>query len=464
MMPKLKSINIFDIVLFVTLIVLIFPFIFLHFFSFPCGDDVMFGSGLKNPNFQWKLNGGRLTAYYLMHYSPVMNLTYFRIAPLIGIFLLLLTLYKILSYKIKNLSILSKINICLAFQLSLYLLMPATSSQFYWYTGFVVYYIPFIFIFTFLLFTFNYTDKNLKFYSTILLLSLLNIILSFWHEIYAGLLLMLSATYLFLNVIRGKKFHVTNFIAASQIIVGLINVFFVLNAPGNVSRLSRSKGSSTELSIETGVNISSNLWDIGWHSFLEVWITNYIFLALLLILLVAYSGYFQISDKNMKWYEHLIHLFLLLTITLFTFLPAVVANKGIGWKRIYNPNCMVFVSFVFFYILWKGKYLFKKYDLKSVKYFFLSKYLSLIIFLLCVYFSPNSVKLAYKDLTGGKAHKYKIEMDERIELLTYDVPSVKLKKTSFRPRTIFQEEMLNARPYINGYKRYYKKETIEVVK
>lgn len=460
MLSKYEKVS--DLVLLTLLVFCFVPFFYLYNFTFPCGDDVLFGTGLKNPKAQWKLNGGRMTAYYLMHISPVMNLTYFRLMPPLTIIFSIISTYKVIPLLSSvNIKPIPTLNICLAFHIVLITIMPSIPSQFYWYTGFVVYYIPFLFIGYFIYFLLYTKEKNVL---SFLFLTILNIIICFWHELYCGLLIMILSTIIFEKLILRKQSFKKGILSyLLQLVVSIVSTFFVFNSPGNQTRLSRSTAKQDNFrSLGDQLN---NLYDISLDNFILSWMQDPILVIILLLVLIKYF-LFQHRSKQIDFVKILMVAIIYVLICIFSFLPASVAYDGVWWRRIYNPNAVLFTSLLFLFILRFGN-AFTPSKINSRLTQYMQSILSNILLLLListVVSSKNNIKQAYQDISSGKVSLYKAEMEERINILTYDIREVSLKKVSIKPRSIFQEEMLNAPTYINGYKRYYRKSKINVIK
>jgi len=458
-MENSKLTKFFDFGFLLVLLYILFPFFYLFDFIFPIGDDVCINSGNEPPSWLGKAVGGRYSCYYLVYWLPILNLTWFRILPIIFIIGFGLSFDWLIkgTLNLKS-TLLQRLIVILSLVSCLFLLMPSVASQFYWFTGLANYFVPFIFIIFFIgimyEFIFQYRFSIILFILSILI----NIVICFFHEIFAFLIGLCLVYFLVFEFVKNKiKYKSAISFLIANTVTTLISSILILKNPGNQRRRETSSSNFDLGDILEGFRAT---FEISIQKFLVEWITNPIFL-----LIIIYLFTLQISPSRKPFLKPSfrrigVFTIFLLALYILSILPAGMAFKKLYWERIYNPNCMIFVLGLFIIVLSSVAPMFNsKLSIRIQNYF---KAPIIIALLITSILYKSNVSLAYSDLYGGSALTYKLEMEQRLTNLSTTSLEATVRRTSVRPKTIFQEEMLNAPRYINCYKRYYKKYKIVV--
>lgn len=454
-----KYINLFLIIFALCVI----PFLILNYFNHPTTEDFYF-TGETHKSGYWdtyrglyKFWGGRYFGYLLVCINPLYfySFTGYKIATLVILFLLLITLYFTLSeFTKKDLSVAERVYVCLSVFFLYLFAMPSVGQGFYWLVSSIYYNLGLIFLMLFFVFYFRMNNglKNGK----------LNLFLCCLLIPAASGSNLLAAVDIFLFVIflTGYYFIKKREISFKLILINLVTVvslYYCIKAPGNIQRAGQYSNNEQFL-----FSFSSTFVFLAQE--FNKWILFSPLLLITLLILPVLTKLYRDTDseKNIFNVNPLVSFFL---FSLLLFVNIFVIYWSLGeapYGRILNFIYFIFLAGWFFNISVISVYIRKKYG-RSIKKLPQYVYAASLIVLLIFIFQENNIRTAYKELLDGTAKNYNNNMFERYNFISENKSdSVGVERMQNVPESFFLIDVYpNPEVFYNkAYATYFNKKAI----
>ncbi|MBI5538600.1 MAG: hypothetical protein HY951_00965 [Bacteroidia bacterium] len=415
----MKEIQKNNLIFLVSLVILIFPYIYLSFYANPAADDFTYAhkekaldffSTLINEYLNWN---GRYTSNVFVLINPI-AFNSFLFYKLIPVFIIVLTFLSYLLFVKTLLSDIVSNIISYIISLLLTLLfiyqMPIISEGIYWYTGAVTYQLGNIFALILICLLWQFVKRKFIFGNSIIHLMILTLILISaigFNEVLMLLILFFSFVFLFIqfkNKLENKN------LAIYISIIALIFSLMVYLAPGNSIRESNfSNIHNLYHSVIYSIAQTGRFFVI-WLSSVPLLLLSFLFFFLNKTLssrLKIFSVSFYLSPV----YSTLI-LFFILFISVF---PAYWSTGMLGQHRTLNVAYYFFILFWFINLnVWFNYF---ENRLRNIR----SPNKKVNIFVICIIlgflaFSRNGYS-SLTDMIYGKASSFNKQMNERYDII-----------------------------------------------
>lgn len=405
---------------------------YISFFNCPSvADDYCFATTARNYGFwtaqKMYYNGwtGRYFSNFLFHLNPLYfsdSRVPFTVIPIILVIVFILNTYFLIRLILKDSALQSQsLYIAFAFVALYFYQIPSVVENFFWMIGTYTFISGnMLMLFVNLLLRY-YKNKNKTMLFVIISLLFFLILGSSEVSMFSATLLIASiAFYKFIKYRKLFKLESILFILAA------IGNLIVIKAPGNAIRNTEKReiwGTLVE-------NLKVSL------EFLYEWTFDS---PLFLIITAAYLVLLFGTNVNLHlpkfpvWYSWLTFF----AIFYVGFIPTSYGMGDVPPPRILNLIYLIFLMGWFFNITNTAAILHLKLENKFV----LPVGLLLTLFSLIVLYQNHNLREMYRDIKYKKVNAYLEEYQERVELLSQDIPQVVLKPYQTKPFSLYTEDI-----------------------
>lgn len=447
-----------------TSVLVIFPFLVLHYFNQPLSEDFFYPGITRESGFLdaqryfYKFWGGRISYYALTSFNP---LYFYSISGYVFLTFLIFLLFFYVLYSFVSEFTKEMLNhrerflIVLSVSFLYLYSMPSVGQGFYWLGSALNYHLAMILVMMFYISYSRINDSEIKgrkiFYTAICFI--LATVIGGFNELTA-LVFSASVLLLFLrDFFIEKRLNLYLFVFA---VLTLTADYICFSAPGNINRADTYLHSQDEYYsfINTLIFVSEKLL---------YWIFYSPLLAVTFLLIPVF---FKIAKSGKPFLIYSLHPLIsaaLLIFFLFTGTFIMIWSNGIvPYDRILNYLYFLFLIGWFYNAVVLIIHLNRKYNFASFK---LSKYAYAVAFLIILIFMfrENNITSAYSDLFSGKAKNFHNAMNMRYSEIQNNInDSIIVDPVKNIPASLFFQEIdyLPGTVYNLGYQMYFKKKAI----
>lgn len=445
-------------------ILVILPFLILHYFNQPTPEDFFYPGIVKESgfldaqNYFYKFWGGRISYYALTSYNPLYfySISGYNVSAFLFFILFFYVLYLFISEFTKSILNQSERLLLLLSVFFLYLYsMPSVGQGFYWLGSVLNYHLPVIII---MLFFISYNRINIyesigrkTFYTSICFIAAIS--LAGFNEL-SAMIFSMSLIFLFLkDYFIEKKI---NRYLLYMLVLNLFTDYIAFSGPGNKQR--------SDLYVN-----SQEFYYSLYNSveFLFQQLINWIFYSpLLAVTFLLIPVFFKIikSDKQSLIFSiQPVFPVALLLIFLFTGTFIMLWSNGIvPYGRILNFLFFLFLTGWFYIMIVLLSYFNRKYKFAGYKF---PGYTYAVAFLiiLALLVKDNNIKTAYSDLISGKAQKFHNDLETRYSKIQNEISdSCIVDGLEEVPESLFFMDIdyVPTTVYNKGYQMYFNKKSI----
>ena len=463
MIKKINSIKTEFLIAGISILVIL-PFLVLHYFNQPTPEDFFYPGIVKEAGFLdaqyyfYKFWGGRISYYALTSYNPLYfnSIQGYNISAFLIFILFFYVLYLFISEFTK--SILNQSERLLLF-LSISFLylysMPSVGQGFYWLGSVLNYHLPVIII---MLFFISYNRINIyesisrkTFYTSICVVSAISV--AGFNEL-SAMVFSMSLILLFL-----KEYFIEKKINRYLLYISVLNLFadyIAFSGPGNKHR--------------SDLYINSQEFYYSAYSSVEFifqQLINWIFytpiLAVTFLLIPVFFKIIKSEKQSLIFSLHPVSPIALLLLFLFSGTFIMLWSNGIvPYGRVLNYIFFLFLTGWFYIVIVLLSYFNRKYKFADYKF---PGYIYAVTFLiiLALLVKDNNIKTAYSDLITGKAQKFHNDLEKRYSKIQNEISdSCIVDGLEEVPESLFFMDIdyVPTTVYNKGYQMYFKKKSI----
>lgn len=433
---KIISVNL----LIVFFLLMIIPFLILHYFNHPSSDDwiindIVNQNGIIGAQSVFYLTwSGRYFSNLIVSISPLYFGSFmgYKLVTFLNMALFIFVLFLLISELTKKF-LNSKESLLLT--LSIFFLyvyaMPTVSQAFYWYNGAIPYQLGMILIMVFLyLFAKLSNSENSNSTGSLTFFSALVLIL-----VYGNSEMSMVICFMAISLIILSKLIIDKKINGRLILYGVITVvcvYVMMSAPGNDVR-GTVYPNSHKLLPAIIVSFSSMFKNL----ILWLFYSPLLFITILLLPLL-YKIAVDPNKKYVNLYVNPVYSLIVFSGFLYAlFFTPVWSIGDVPFNRTVNIIFFVFLIGWFYNIIILIHYFSKKYNFnveRIPKYVYTFAFIITILFL----FKKNNIKNAYSDLFKGRAAKYNNEQFARYDFINKSsADTLLLPNIVNKPSTVF---------------------------
>ncbi|PCI98994.1 MAG: hypothetical protein COB15_04850 [Flavobacteriales bacterium] len=445
------------------LLLAIFPYFYLCFFTNPSADDFVFAYYFQTQEYFQLLKGtflgwnGRYASNIFSYLNPIGFGSFFgyKIAPFLMILLFLSSSF----YFVKQLFFKEKLQFQITISLVLSLLffhnMPIISEGVYWFTGSVIYFLGII-IFQFYIGLLIKTIRKKRCLIRGVPLIILLFFVCGFNEVLTLLVLFLLSI---ITIVFYKNQLERKSLVVIQLLFAILFASILIFAPGNGFR-----GDAYVEAYNFTHSLSYSILQVARFSF--YWIVS-------IPLIIASIFYFEINKKMRKenvvfqnsfYLNRWLSLLFLFTVTFICVFPPYWLTGILGQHRTLNVAYAFFLPFWFVNLTVWYNYYNQKINLN-----FLDKtkrVLGIVLFLGLI-ITANGFN-ALKDVFSGSARQYDIQLKERFKRLQKNTPIseklIKFKPIKTKPKCLFTSDITaNPKDWKNkAYNLYFCQDSLKI--
>ncbi|MDQ3021362.1 MAG: DUF6056 family protein [Bacteroidota bacterium] len=458
----------FEILLTVLLILMILPFIILHFFNHPTAEELFYvdlqkryGS-LNSQLYLYNEFGGRYLTNFLIVFHPLIFKSFvgYKIYSLFLMLAMLYVIYLFISeFTASSLTFREKF----LFSLSVFFLylftMPSLSQGFYLLESAICYHIGLILILVFAI-LYNRLSKTENSYSRIFyiffccltIIAILGI-----NELAAAIIIML----LFFLLVEGFFQKKIKWLLILFLTIALVSVYIVFTAPGTTKRFGLHSANQNIFNTFYNYNI---LTSIAENSFW--WIINSPLLPFTILLIPIFFKIIQ----NRKIKPDIFSIYSVVVCFSFVFACTFLIVWSTGeypLERILNFVYFLFLFGWFCSVIVFISFIKKRYKINIKN---LPLYVYVITFIIIAFFlvrKHNAVQTAYSDLLNGSAINYDAKLNERYKYILQNESKIcEVDSLENTPKTLLVYDISSDPISQNNfwYARYFHKKKIYLKK